>query len=381
MKLSFSLFVSSSLLASSPLLTLLSSPQCSSAFVVLPSKSTNNVNTNIQTGAMRKINQCVHIMRIANDDDDIDIDIDDEDYDPLEDGVDSVSWLPSLNSIASSPPSSSSDSNTEILPFFPLGGIVYTPNSEHVLNIFEPRYRQMYNDILMNGSKRFIVSMSHPNRDGTFATTGVIFKLEDLKEVSEMTDDRVKYICNHRVTERVKLLNVVNPEVWGTRETYLKVEATVLYEDENDGSVITDKSLIQGGRESTNDEDEDGEEKDETVETDIYKSLVSASPSSSPMKKRKKSKEEIILIASFQNLVDKQHEAEEDVRFTRSSIDSLAVAPGGGEDGLWQTVRLWQSFIDQRLVARQNEMQREFQEKLLEFLKKEKGISEKELPR
>lgn len=89
----------------------------------------------------------------------------------------------------------------------------------------------------------------------------------------------------------------------------------------------------------------------------------------------------MILIASFQNLVEKQHDANEDVRFTKESYDALAVAPGSGEDGLWQTIPLWQSFIDQRLVARQNEMQREFQEKLLEFLKKEKGISEKELPR
>ena len=45
------------------------------------------------------------------------------------------------------------------------------------------------------------------------------------------------------------------------------------------------------------------------------------------------------------------------------------------------TVRLWQNFIEQRLVASQNDMQREFQEKLLDFLKKDKGVSEKEIPR
>ncbi len=268
----------------------------------------------------------------------------------------------------------------------------------------------MYNDILMNGSKRFIVSMSHPNKDATFASTGVIFHLEDLKEVSEMTDDRVKYICNHKVTNRVNLKKVLNPEVWRTRETYLKVEAEIIYEDEfgNESTLKKKKDDEEDDEEyEEEDEEEDDEEDEDENENeddsnndkfkkeidekkDAYKQLIdaikpkessSSSSSSSPTpKKRKYSPEEMILVASFQNLVDKQHEAEEDVRFTRSSIQSLAVAPGGNDDGLWQTIRLWQSFIDQRLVARQNEMQREFQEKLLEFLKKEKGIDEKELP-
>lgn len=38
--------------------------------------------------------------------------------------------------------------NSTVLPLFPLGAVVYTPFSEHRLNIFEPRYRAMYNDIL-----------------------------------------------------------------------------------------------------------------------------------------------------------------------------------------------------------------------------------------
>ena len=45
------------------------------------------------------------------------------------------------------------------------------------------------------------------------------------------------------------------------------------------------------------------------------------------------------------------------------------------------TIRLWQNFIEQRLVSTQNDMQMEFQEKLLDFLKKEKGVNEEELPR
>lgn len=84
---------------------------------------------------------------------------------------------------------------------------------------------------------------------------------------------------------------------------------------------------------------------------------------------------------SFISLVEMQHELEEDVRFTRASAMALAVGPEPtGDSSLWTTIRLWQSYTEQRLVARQNEMQREFQDKLLEFLMKEKGVKEEEIP-
>lgn len=132
-------------------------------------------------------------LRMTDDDDDEDYEEDDDDDDesmvfPLSEGINSVSWLPPLSeSKEDSGMPTSVRNGAEILPLFPLGGIVYTPNSEHVLNIFEPRYRSMYNDILMNGSKRFVVAMSHPEKSGVFAEVGVIFELQDLKEVSEET--------------------------------------------------------------------------------------------------------------------------------------------------------------------------------------------------
>lgn len=289
-------------------------------------------------------------------DDDDEDDYDEEEDDPLGEGVDSISWLPPLSSSSASSSPTSVKEGSEILPFFPLGGIVYTPNSEHVLNIFEPRYRQMYNDILMNGSKRFVVAMSHPEKPGTFAETGVIFYLDDLKEVSEETGDQIKYICNHRVTKRVKLHKILNPDAWQSRETYLKVEANILDEDD--------------------DSEESEVEMDESIQnTDVYKSLVASISSSKPNEPYEKA-----LKKAFEELVHIQHDVEEDVRFTRASIPTLAVRAGNSEDGLWMTIRLWQSFIEQRLVARQNEMQMEFQEKLLDFLKKEKGLEENELP-
>ena len=303
----------------------------------------------------------------------------DDDNNPLSRGIDSVSWLPSVydsspsRSVFDSATASGSKNDddepegvTETLPLFPLGGIVYTPNSEHILNIFEPRYRQMYNDILMNGSKRFVVSMSHPSEEGRFAQVGVLFSLEELKEVSEMTADRVKYICNHRVTGRVKLHKVLNPEAWESRDTYLKVK----------GTIIDDVTT------NADDNDDDNDDMDEN----ISKKLVSAVKKAVLADTIEKTPEEEALMQAFEDLVELQHDLSEDVRFTRASVKSFGVAEGTDVDpNLWTSIRLWQSYAEQRLVARQNEMQKEFQEKLVEYLKKEMGpgdakAGEEELP-
>lgn len=245
--------------------------------------------------------------------------------------------------------------DADVLPLFPLGGFVYTPNTEHVLNIFEPRYRAMYTDILMNGSKRFVVATSHPSEKGRFAQTGVLFELEDLKEVSEQTQDQIKYICNHKVTGRVTIHRVLNPEAWESRDTYLKVEGTI-----HDDSA-----------EKKDDDDDDSATT--TTTNDVYGAVVAAATSTGH--------EENEVRATFKELVDLQHELQEDVRFTKAASSTLAVKDGSGEDSLWQTIRLWQSFVEQRLMARQNELQQEFQLKLQEFLKKEKGLKQDEMPK
>ena len=226
----------------------------------------------------------------------------------------------------------------------------------------------MYNDILMNGSKRFVVCMCHPSEEGRFAQVGVLFSLEELKEVSEMTADRVKYICNHRVTGRVRLHKVLNPEAWDSRDTYLKVKGTII---DDTGSLAEDK-----------DKDEEGESMDENIPKKIVETMKKAAAADAFVK----SPEEEALFNSFSGLVELQHDLSEDVRFTRASIMSFGVAEGTDIDpNLWTSIRLWQSYAEQRLVARQNEMQQEFQEKLVEFLKKDMGPSkegaeEEELP-
>ena len=201
--------------------------------------------------------------------------------------------------------------------------------------------------------------MSHPSERGRFAEIGVLFELEDLKEVSEQTNDQVKYICSHRVTGRVKLHKILNPSAWESRETYLKVEGTLM--DANTAGTDTKKELM-----------------DEFVDDDVYSRLVEKAKA---VYEAPAPKEEANLKLSFKELVELQHDLEEDVRFTRASIDTLAVSPGDKDEGLWTTIRLWQSYSEQRLVARQNELQREFQDKLLQFLMKEKGVKESEVPR
>jgi hypothetical protein len=82
--------------------------------------------------------------------------------------------------------------------------------------------------------------------------------------------------------------------------------------------------------------------------------------------------EEEALARSFGDLVELQHDLGEDVRFTRASVRSFGVADGTDVDpNLWTSIRLWQSYAEQRLVAGQNEMQKEFQERLVDYLRKE----------
>jgi Lon protease-like protein len=285
------------------------------------------------------------------DDEDADEDDDDDDAaafeEPLSKGIDSVQWLPSVENSERG----NDDSNTalvrkdsEIMPLFPLGGIVYTPNSEHVLNIFEPRYRQMYTDILMNGSKRFVVAMSHPTEKGRFAEMGVLFELEDLKEVSEQTQDQVKYVCNHKVTGRVKMHRIINPEAWESRDTYLRVEGS-----------ITDDSGKQDSNDDDDEEEEEEEEEKKEPSNDVYGVL---SQSVQPVQGNPK--EERALRTAFGDLIDIQHDLEEDVRFTKASVISLALKSGSGSDGLWQTIRLWQSFAEQRYDLKPGAFTRSF---------------------
>jgi hypothetical protein len=182
---------------------LLLSLASSYAFTILQSSSRPGLLLKIQqqeASAARYQARYQWALFASSEDEDEDDDEDDEDEDesddgPLSKGVESVSWLPSVESGLVE---QEKKDEAAVLPLFPLGGIVYTPNSEHILNIFEPRYREMYTDILMDGTKRFVVAMSHPNEAGRFASTGVLFELQDLKEVSEQVSFFPRKLCRPR---------------------------------------------------------------------------------------------------------------------------------------------------------------------------------------
>lgn len=207
------------------------------------------------------------------------------------------------------------DGKGVIMPLFPLGSYVYVPHSEHSLNIFEPRYRALYNDILFSGARRFAVCSVDP-KTGSFTQYAAVFYLKELKEVSEQTGDAVKYVCHHDVIGRVKIHKILNPSKWMTRETYLKVEA-----EHVEPELETDDGALR------------------PLEVDLEEDYV--------------------------DLVDLQHELNENVKFTKASIASFNTTNG---EGIWSTIRMWQNFQEQKLKSKQVEMQMQFQEKLLKYL-------------
>ena len=213
------------------------------------------------------------------------------------------------------------DAGATTMPLFPLGAS-YLPYTEPVLNIFEPRYRSMYNDLLFNGARRFAVVNIDPETGGR-AEVGVVFYLDDLKEVSEQTQDRVKYVGSHRVIGRIKLDRVLNPSVMSTRQTYLKAQV----EDFEDV-----------------DEEEISEE-EHTKNEELFMELVKA-----------------------------QTDIDEEPRFTKAVREALDFKKGSSAEdkGLWGVILLWQQFLEQRTVVLGQKMQRDIQKGVQDYLKENK---------
>jgi hypothetical protein len=156
-----------------------------------------------------------------------------------------VPWLPV---IGETPPSTLNDDYEDTtLPLFPLCGPMYsltgplprfshfsdmpTPGMEIDLKIFEPRYRQLYNDVIISGSRKFVVPFPHPTEPSKFACIGLLFEIMQVKEVADETNGQIQYLCNHLVTKPVEINAIVNPEVWSTQETYLKIACKVVDEE------------------------------------------------------------------------------------------------------------------------------------------------------
>jgi Lon protease-like protein len=226
-----------------------------------------------------------------------------------------LSWLPPMDPTKEVEEiDAEANPTTMVMPLFPLGSTAYLPHSDHILNIFEPRYRQMYSDILFNGSRRFAVPVSNPET-GRLANVAPVFYLEDLKEVSEQTDDAVKYVCSHKVIGRVRINRTLNDKVWSDRTTYLKAVVEPL----EDGDDDEDLSTREGS-----------------------------------------------LTDRFTSIIENQTKLQEPVRFTESLTSSLSAERG--EDGLWRMAGLWQSLMQNRLGAKESELSDEIQKLLRQYL-------------
>eukprot|EP00438_Fugacium_kawagutii_P016123 Skav235812 [mRNA] locus=scaffold1267:334815:335219:- [translate_table: standard] len=118
---------------------------------------------------------------------------------------------------------------------------VYLPSPSQQLMVSEPRYLKLYDDILMNGSRMFAVCHSRGSR---LARVGLVFKLVDLKDVTQETNGHTKYVAEHEVRRRVRILEVVNPEDRDSKSAYLRAKVEFLEEEKEDAVIPEDLRVI-----------------------------------------------------------------------------------------------------------------------------------------
>lgn len=232
-----------------------------------------------------------------------------------------VRWLPALDFDMAKP--LEPEEGQMVLPCFPLGATAYVPDSKHVLNIFEPRYRSMYNDILLSGGRRFIVpQMSQDEETGKYKIpeVGVVFYLDDLREVSEQTNDQVKFVCKHTVIGRVRMKRVLNPRAFADASTYLRVEADDFVDS---------------------DEDVDCSSAEETVMTTVNE------------------------------VRELQKKAEPTVQFKDGALQRMNATRGAG---FWGLVGLWQDYLTYRIQGSQQKMQQQLQAKVVAYFESQGSV-------
>lgn len=148
---------------------------------------------------------------------------------------------------------------TQLLPVFPIGGPLmdgiartlplfsqftdppHLIGMEIPLKIFEPRYRELYRDLLHNNNdthkREFIVPFPHPYEDDRFAAFGSIFEIETVRDVADESNGQFQLLCNHLVTKPVQILEIANPfEFLRPHQTYLRARAKIL---DNDSSLYS----------------------------------------------------------------------------------------------------------------------------------------------
>mmetsp|Transcript_39297 Transcript_39297/g.62937 ORF Transcript_39297/g.62937 Transcript_39297/m.62937 type:complete len:506 (+) Transcript_39297:38-1555(+) len=238
-------------------------------------------------------------------------------------GDEGILWVPeSAKSAGESDMLSQPSTVKEIvrMPLFPLS-VVYLPGSKEVLNIFEQRYRKMYNDILHNGSKRFAVALTN---NGRITEYGVCLHIDDIQDVSEQTNDQIKYRVTHTVNERIRVLRILNPEALKDNTKYLQAEVEVLLDndDREDLSPLHDEAQLT----------------------------------------RK----------MFEKFVELQTRYNETVRFNQDVVKELSM----DRDGLWRAIGLWKTYMTQMAIQKEKILQEQITEVVKNyFIKNGKAVT------
>ncbi|CAE8593317.1 unnamed protein product [Polarella glacialis] len=141
-------------------------------------------------------------------------------------------WLPSLETLTST----QRDANRfEVLPCFPLPlPRAALPGAKRSLNVWEPRYLEMFDDLMCAGRRHFAVPRLAATEDGTLlAETAAVFKLVDIREAEGNT--RRGLVCELDVgMQPVRLRQVLNPGVFADKSTHLRVECEDLGDFDRD---------------------------------------------------------------------------------------------------------------------------------------------------
>jgi len=201
---------------------------------------------------------------------------------------------------------------------------VYLPGNRHELMISEPRYRQLYDDILMTGSRRFMVTSC---QDSRLARYGVIFELEDLHEISEDTQDRVKYVGVHSARGRARIVALENPQVWHDQSTYLTA-AVEVFEETPDTMPVCSSSRSAGFNGAVEVEEQED---------------MRVSP----------------LSACLSDIVALQKELDEELRFREVALDA---------SHFWEFCGLWATFAEHQLQVRVRDLHAEVRKRVQDWM-------------
>lgn len=184
------------------------------------------------------------------------------------DWVEAVEWLPKMEEMKdkpyrpsdlplfplSSPVMPMGDQDDSPLPLFSHLTDIPVSGMETPLKIFEPRYREMYKDVLSNGSKQFVVPVAHPYHAGRYAKYGWLYQIVRVEDVADQTQGQIHLVAHHLVTHPIRIDTIVNPKDWVTQSTYLRVQGEVLdetYADSEDLNKIakTLRELLSNNKE------------------------------------------------------------------------------------------------------------------------------------